>query len=112
MVEAPAALATVDDACEWLGQHRGALLGALAQEGALLLRGFPLRSAEDFDAFSGLEFTPFTYQESPRTRCGLTRPHACLRRMKHRQRLAFSCTTRWHRRRFRRKSSFSLPERC
>ena len=65
MVEAPAALATVDDACEWLGQHRGALLGALAQEGALLLRGFPLRSAEDFDAFSGsFEFTPFTYQES------------------------------------------------
>ena len=64
MVEAPAALATLDDACEWLGQHRGALLGALAQEG-LLLRGFPLRSAEDFDAFSGLsEFTPFTYQES------------------------------------------------
>ena len=65
IVEAPAALATVDDACEWLGQHRGALLGALAQEGALLLRGFPLRSAEDFDAFSGsFEFTPFTYQES------------------------------------------------
>ena len=31
IVEAPAALATVDDACEWLGQLRGALLGALAE---------------------------------------------------------------------------------
>ena len=30
MVEAPAALATVDNACQWLGQHRSALLGALA----------------------------------------------------------------------------------
>jgi len=65
MVEAPAALATVDNACQWLGQHRSALLGALAQEGALLLRGFPLRSAEDFDRFSGaFGFTPFTYEES------------------------------------------------
>ena len=40
MVEAPAALATVDDACEWLGQHRGALLGALAQEGLCCFAAF------------------------------------------------------------------------
>ncbi len=64
-MEAPATLPTLEAACQWLDQHRQAVLGALAREGAVLLRGFPLRSAEDFDVFSGaFGFTPFTYEES------------------------------------------------
>jgi len=64
-VEAPASLATLEAACQWLGEERQGLLRTLAQEGAVLLRGFPLRTAEDFDAFSGaFGFTPFTYEES------------------------------------------------
>lgn len=49
----------------WLGEHIGSLKNQLAKEGAVLLRGFPISNAGDFDAFSqAFGYTDFTYQES------------------------------------------------
>lgn len=49
----------------WLRQHQNAVEAELANSGAILFRGFPLHSAEDFDAFSAAFGYPnFTYQES------------------------------------------------
>jgi len=50
---------------DWVRERRGELSDALAQHGALLFRGFPLRSAEDFDRFiRGFGYTNFPYAES------------------------------------------------
>ncbi|MDT8429416.1 MAG: TauD/TfdA family dioxygenase [Pseudomonadales bacterium] len=49
----------------WLRSQREGIAAALAESGAILFRGFPLDSAEDFDAFSAaFGYPDFTYQES------------------------------------------------
>src|SRR5688572_2720452 len=57
--------ATLDDACLWLAAHRDMLLQKAAEHGAILFRGFPLRTAQDFDAFiAAFNLTNFPYEES------------------------------------------------
>ncbi len=49
----------------WLREHRDDLLRQSARHGAILFRGFPLRTAEDFDAFvASLNVPNFPYQQS------------------------------------------------
>jgi len=56
---------SLEDVAAWIGENRDTLCAKAAQHGAILFRGFPLRTAEDFDLFVaafGLE--DFTYEES------------------------------------------------
>jgi len=49
----------------WASEQAPVLKDALASAGALLFRGFPVRSAEDFDAFTAaFGYRDFTYAES------------------------------------------------
>src|SRR5689334_4708009 len=49
----------------WVATHRESLLTAAEQCGAILFRGFPLATAEDFDAFVASFGLPnFPYYES------------------------------------------------
>ncbi|MFB9885167.1 TauD/TfdA family dioxygenase [Balneatrix alpica] len=65
LVVCPAQVITVQQACAWVEQHQQAIRSSLAEVGVLLFRGFPLHSAEDFDAFSAaFNYRSFTYQES------------------------------------------------
>lgn len=49
----------------WIQSHLTELEPALANAGAILFRGFPINSAETFDAFSeAFGYPSFTYQES------------------------------------------------
>src|SRR5215831_15945766 len=55
----------LDDAAAWIEEHRGGLCAQAARHGAILFRGFPVRTAEDFDRFVaafGLE--DFAYEDS------------------------------------------------
>lgn len=53
------------EACEWVRGRRGDLLEKSSQHGAILFRGFPLVTAEDFDAFvTAFDLPNFTYYES------------------------------------------------
>jgi alpha-ketoglutarate-dependent taurine dioxygenase len=57
--------ATLDAATSWISEHRAKLLDQSAEHGAILFRGFPLRMAEDFDAFvTAFALTNFAYDES------------------------------------------------
>jgi alpha-ketoglutarate-dependent taurine dioxygenase len=50
---------------QWLDAEAEELKAQLAKTGALLFRGFPVRNAEDFDAFSAaFGYQDFTYSES------------------------------------------------
>jgi hypothetical protein len=50
---------------EWAASEAGAIRTALNETGAVLLRGFPIRSAEDFDALTQVfDYDEFTYKES------------------------------------------------
>ncbi|MFT5138030.1 MAG: alpha-ketoglutarate-dependent taurine dioxygenase [Arenicella sp.] len=61
----PLSLISVDDACLWVEHNIIEIEAALARSGALLFRGFPINSAETFDAFSSaFAYSSFTYQES------------------------------------------------
>ena len=52
-------------ACAWLAETRESHEAQLAVSGAVLFRGFPIATAEDFDAFSAVfGYTPFTYEDS------------------------------------------------
>ncbi len=56
---------TVDQAIEFIKANQTELENSLAQSGSLLFRGFPVDSAEKFDAFSAsFGYPNFTYQES------------------------------------------------
>jgi len=60
-----AGLATTDDVTAWIAGTQGELAGLLAHSGAILFRGFPLHSAEDFDAFvTAFGWANFPYVES------------------------------------------------
>ena len=56
---------TLDAATAWIKEHRGDLLRQSAETGAVLFRGFPLATPQDFDAFvSAFGLANFAYDES------------------------------------------------
>ncbi|MDA1014856.1 MAG: FxsA family protein, partial [Planctomycetota bacterium] len=56
---------TLDTALQWVHEHRMTCVEEAARYGAVLLRGFPLRTGEDFDAFvAAFELPNFPYDES------------------------------------------------
>lgn len=59
------ALTSMDDACDWLDSRRDDLTHRLNSTGALLLRGFPVRSAGDFDRVVRVfDWPNFPYSDS------------------------------------------------
>jgi alpha-ketoglutarate-dependent taurine dioxygenase len=57
--------ATLADTCAWVQAQRDRLLALAARHGAILFRGFPLKTAEDFDAFiAAFGLRNFPYEES------------------------------------------------
>jgi hypothetical protein len=57
--------ATLDIATEWLKQSAADLTAQAERHGAVLFRGFPIQSAEDFDAFvMSFGFENFPYEQS------------------------------------------------
>lgn len=56
---------TIEATNEWIKQHKTELEAELSNSGAILFRGFPVDSAETFDAFSAaFGYPSFTYKES------------------------------------------------
>jgi alpha-ketoglutarate-dependent taurine dioxygenase len=65
IIAKPSTLISADDACLWVEQNISQIEAALARSGTVLFRGFPISSAETFDAFSAaFAYSSFTYQES------------------------------------------------
>lgn len=57
--------ATLDATASWVAENRGRLEAQAALHGAILFRGFPLTTAEDFDGFvSACDWPNFAYDES------------------------------------------------
>ncbi|MGD9857935.1 MAG: TauD/TfdA family dioxygenase [Planctomycetaceae bacterium] len=57
--------ATLDDAGRWIDGHREELHAELAKSGAILFRGFPLQTPEDFDGFvRAFKYPNFRYADS------------------------------------------------
>src|SRR5947209_12779762 len=55
----------LDAACRWLASHAESLLRQASEHGAILFRGFPLATAEDFDRFvTAFDLPNFPYDES------------------------------------------------
>lgn len=58
-------LATLEGATAWIAENRGELSDRSALHGAIVFRGFPLASAEDFDRFvAAFDLPNFPYEES------------------------------------------------
>lgn len=56
---------TLDDAVKWVREHRDTLLQQATRNGGVLFRGFPMQTAEDFDAFiAAFDLSNFPYQKS------------------------------------------------
>lgn len=56
---------TIEDTNNWIKANLGAIEAELSNSGAVLFRGFPINSAETFDAFSAaFGYPSFTYKES------------------------------------------------
>src|SRR3712207_4653596 len=56
---------TLEETTAWIGQRRQELLDRVAEHGAILFRGFPLRTPQDFDAFiTAFGLPNFPYKES------------------------------------------------
>ena len=56
---------TLEAAVAWIEHHRTQLEQQLAAHGAILFRGFPLATAQDFDAFiAAFDYPNFAYKES------------------------------------------------
>lgn len=65
LVENSAGLGERAAALDWVKARRGELLTSLREEGALLFRGFPIETAEDFDAWVGaFDLGAFSYRDS------------------------------------------------
>lgn len=65
VVENKPAFTSLEDVIAWVKENKAELEAELISAGALLFRGFPIDSAETFDAFSAaFEYDNFTYQES------------------------------------------------
>ncbi len=57
--------ATLDEVCAWIGDRAGELREQASHFGTILFRGFPVRSAEDFDRFvSAFGLENFAYEDS------------------------------------------------
>lgn len=57
--------ATLQETADWVQAHRDELLEEANRHGGVLFRGFPMKTAEDFDAFiAALEVSNFPYQKS------------------------------------------------
>jgi alpha-ketoglutarate-dependent taurine dioxygenase len=57
--------ATLDQTAEWIGADREQLKAQTSEHGAILFRGFPVHTAEDFDAFVAAFALPnFPYNKS------------------------------------------------
>lgn len=56
---------TIEATNQWIVENLGAIEAELSTSGAVLFRGFPINSAETFDAFSAaFGYSSFTYKES------------------------------------------------
>lgn len=65
VVENSTGLTDLPGVVNWLAGETASLKQSLATTGAVLFRGFPVKTAEDFDAFSAaFNYRDFTYQES------------------------------------------------
>lgn len=65
LVENDTQVASVEQCVTWLRENKTEIEAILRDSGAILFRGFPIDSAEAFDAFSdALDYPNFTYQES------------------------------------------------
>lgn len=65
IVENKPGFTSLDDCIQWIKDNKTELEADLNGAGALLFRGFPIDSAETFDAFSAaFGYDNFTYQES------------------------------------------------
>src|SRR5579863_6110607 len=57
--------ATLDQTVAWVSAHRDELVAQATKHGAILFRGFPLVTAEDFDRFvAAFELRNFPYDQS------------------------------------------------
>ena len=57
--------ASLEAAAAWIAEHCGQLLRQASDHGAILFRGFPLATAEDFDRFvTAFDVPNFAYDES------------------------------------------------
>lgn len=65
IVENKSGFTTLEDCIAWVKANQAELEAALSHAGTLLFRGFPINSAETFDAFSAaFGYANFTYKES------------------------------------------------
>ena len=65
VVENQTGLTEMSDVLNWLATESESFKHQLASAGAVLFRGFPIQTAEDFDAFSAaFGYGNFTYKES------------------------------------------------
>ena len=56
---------TLDEAVRWVSERRDELIDRASAHGAILFRGFPIDTAEDFDRFiAAFGFENFPYEES------------------------------------------------
>lgn len=56
---------SLDDAAGWIAEHRQQLLTQASEHGAILFRGFPLATPEDFDRFiAAFDLPNFPYEQS------------------------------------------------
>lgn len=64
-VESPPTVTSPGDAAEWVESQRDEVQSAIEDAGAILFRGFPLQTANDFDAFVAAFWYPnFRYADS------------------------------------------------
>jgi len=55
----------LDGVADWVKEHRNQLESQLVEYGAILFRGFPLVTPEDFDSFiQGFDYENFQYEDS------------------------------------------------
>jgi hypothetical protein len=65
LIENTTGIAELSALVDWARHHRDSLKTTLAKDGVLLFRGFPVNTAEDFDAFAAaFGYGEFTYQQS------------------------------------------------
>lgn len=56
---------TLDDACAWVAANKAELVAEASRSGTVFFRGFPLRTAEDFDRFvAAFDLPNFAYEDS------------------------------------------------
>ena len=65
VLECQPSAATLDATADWIAEHKHQLLRQAADHGAILFRGFPLNTAEDFDRFvAAFDLENFPYDQS------------------------------------------------